>query len=148
MDLRLPLGEWIAAFFDWVEVALAGPFEALRQAFIWMFEAVDWVFATPPAWVVIAIIAVLGLLARGWKFAIGTVIGLVFILSVNQWDNAIDSLALVIVAAFLAVAVSIPLGIWAARSNVVSAILKPIMDLLQTLPAFVYLVPALALFRV
>lgn len=148
LELRIPVGKWIKAFFDWLEEAMPWLFEAMRSAFKWMFEAVDWVFATPWMWVVILVVTALALLARGWKFAIGAALGLFFIVSVNQWENAIDSLALVIVAAFLAVVISIPLGIWAARNDVVSAILKPIMDFLQTLPAFVYLVPALALFRI
>ncbi|MDN4479270.1 ABC transporter permease subunit [Demequina sp. SYSU T00039] len=148
MDIRIPVGSWIKDFFDWLEDTFSWLFEALRQLFIWMFDAVDWVFATPPALVVIALVAAAALLARGWRFALGSAIGLLFIMSVNQWDNAVDSLALVLVAAFLAVVISIPLGIWAARNDTVSAVLKPVMDFLQTLPAFVYLVPALGLFRI
>ncbi|MFW7414204.1 ABC transporter permease [Demequina sp. SO4-18] len=148
MEFRIPVGNWIDGFFDWVEDTFSWLFEALRQLFIWMFDAVDWIFATPGPIIIVIVIAALGVLARGWKFGAGAAIGLLFILSVNQWENAIDSLALVVVAALLAVAISIPLGIWAARNDVVSAILKPIMDFLQTLPAFVYLIPALALFRI
>ncbi|MDN4475897.1 proline/glycine betaine ABC transporter permease [Demequina sp. SYSU T00192] len=148
MDIRIPVGTWIKSFFDWLEDSFSWFFEGLREVLIWMFDAVDWVFATPPALVVIALVAFGALLARGWRFAVGSVVGLLFIMSVNQWDNAIDSLALVLVAAFLAVAISIPLGIWAARNDTVSKIVKPVMDFLQTLPAFVYLIPALALFRV
>lgn len=148
MDFRIPLGDWIESAVDWAEVSLDWFFGALRQLFIWMFDAVDWVFATPPAWVVIIAVTIAAVLVRGWKFGIGAALGLTFIVGVAQWDNAVDTLALVIVAAFLAVAISIPLGIWAARNDVVSAILRPIMDFLQTLPAFVYLVPALFFFRV
>ncbi|WP_373307222.1 ABC transporter permease [Demequina activiva] len=148
MDFRIPVGDWIKAALTWIEDTFQWLFDALRQMFIWMFDAVDWVFATPPVWVVIVVIAIAALLARGWKFAAGAVVGLLFIVGVDQWENAVDSLALVIVAAFLAVVISIPLGIWAARNDKVSAIVKPIMDFLQTLPAFVYLVPAIFLFRI
>jgi ABC-type proline/glycine betaine transport system permease subunit len=75
-------------------------------------------------------------------------VGLLVIVAVDQWDNAMDTLALTLVAAFIAVLISIPLGIWAARSSAVSAIVRPILDFLQTMPAFVYLIPALILFRV
>lgn len=145
---QIPIGDWLDWFFDWLEDNVSWLFEGLRQLFIWMFEAVDWVFATPPIWLVIVLIGAAALLARGTKFAVGSVLGLLFIVSVGQWDNAVDSLSLVIVAAFLAVIISVPLGIWAARNDAVSATLKPIMDFLQTLPAFVYLVPALGLFRI
>jgi len=148
MEFRIPVGEWIDGFFDWLENTFSWFFEFLRELFIGMVDAVDWVFATPPALVVIAVVAIAALFARGWKFAIGAAVGLLFIMSVDQWDNAVDSLALVLVAAFLAVALAVPLGIWAARNDTVSKILKPIMDFLQTLPAFVYLIPAIALFRV
>ncbi|WP_200807951.1 proline/glycine betaine ABC transporter permease [Demequina sp. NBRC 110056] len=148
MEFRIPVGEWIADFFDWLGDTFQWFFTALRDIFIALVDAVDWVFATPPAWAVIALIAVAALFARGWKFAVGAVVGLAFIIGVDQWDNAIDSLALVIVAAFLAVLLAVPLGIWAARNDTVSAIVKPVMDFLQTLPAFVYLIPAVALFRV
>ena len=148
MEFRLPVGEWIASFFDWLGDTFGWFFTALRDLFIVLVGAVDWVFATPPAWAVIVLIAVAALFARGWKFALGSVVGLVFIIGVDQWDNAVDSLALVIVAAFLAAALAVPLGIWAARNDTVSAVVKPVMDFLQTLPAFVYLIPAVALFRV
>lgn len=148
MDYRMPLGDWIEEGVNWARENLDWLFGALRQLFIWMFDGLNWLLSTPHAYVLIAIIAVLGLIARGWKFAVGSVLGLLFIMSVNQWDNAIATLALVIVAAFLAIVISIPLGIWAARNKTVSAIVKPVMDFLQTLPAFVYLVPALFFFRV
>jgi len=148
MDFRIPVGTWIASFFDWVERDIAWLFDALKTLFVTLNDALVWVFATPPALVVIAVIAIAGLLARGWKFAIGVVIGLLFVISVNQWDNAVDTIALVIVAAFLAVIIAIPMGIWAAKNDAVSKTVKPILDFLQTLPAFVYLIPALALFGV
>jgi ABC-type proline/glycine betaine transport system permease subunit len=148
MDFRLNVGDWIASFFKWVERDVAWLFDALKSLFETLDSAVLWIFATPPALVVILVIAVAALFARGWKFAIGVVIGLLFVVSVGQWDNAMDSLALVLVAAFLAVIIAIPLGIWAAKNDAVSKTLKPILDFLQTLPAFVYLIPALALFGI
>jgi glycine betaine/proline transport system permease protein len=148
MDFRIPVGTWIASFFDWVERDIAWLFDALKTLFVTLNDALVWVFATPPALVLIAVIAIAGLMARGWKFAIGVVIGLLFVVSVNQWDNAVDTLALVIVAAFLAVIIAIPMGIWAAKNDKVSKTVKPVLDFLQTLPAFVYLIPALALFGV
>ncbi|MDE0573529.1 ABC transporter permease subunit [Demequina sp. B12] len=146
--IEIPVGDWIKAFFDWLEASFGAFFEVLRDILKGMFDGLDWLFTTPAAGVIILLVGVGALLARGWTFALGTVLGLVFIISVGQWDNAMDTVALVIVAALLAVLIAIPLGIWAARNDTVSAVVKPIMDFLQTLPAFVYLVPALALFRV
>jgi len=64
----------------------------------------------------------------------------------GQWGNAMDTLALVLVASAIAIVVSVPLGILAARSNVASAVIKPILDFMQTMPAFVYLIPAVMFF--
>ena len=96
----------------------------------------------------IIIIVAIAVYARGWKFGVGVTAGLFLIQFVNQWDNAMDTLALTVVAAFIAVLISIPIGIWAARNSTVSSIVKPILDFLQTMPAFVYLIPAIILFRV
>jgi len=148
MDFRIPVGRWIDTAFNWIEANVAWLFDAMKWLFLALYDAVNWIFATPPALVVILVIAVLALFARGWKFTIGVVLGLLFIMSVNQWDNAVDTLALVLVAAFLAVLIAIPLGIWAAKNETVSTIVKPVMDFLQTLPAFVYLIPALAFFGI
>ncbi|WP_062135426.1 ABC transporter permease [Demequina aestuarii] len=148
MDFRIPVGNWINDGLEWIEINLEVFFEGMRSTFKGMYDGMDWLFSSPPTLAIIAVLAIAALFARGWKFAIGVTVGLLFIVSVGQWDNAVDTLALVIVAAFIAIALSIPLGIWAARNDTVSAILKPVMDFLQTMPAFVYLMPALALLRV
>jgi ABC-type proline/glycine betaine transport system permease subunit len=88
------------------------------------------------------------LFVRGRGFALGSALGLLFIASVDQWENSMATLALVIVSTLWALLISIPLGILAARSDVFSRINRPILDFLQTMPAFVYLIPALLLFRV
>lgn len=148
MDFRINFGQWIESGLDWMTANLDWFFNFLRSVYLGMYDSLNWVFNTPPVAAVIIVVALAALLARGWKFGLGTAAGLVFILGVDQWENAMDSLSLVLVSAFLAVLISIPLGIWAARNNVVSTIVKPIMDFLQTMPALVYLIPAIALFRI
>ena len=148
IDFRIPLGDWVETIVDFVTTYLGGFFAVVRTIFGGMYTGVDWVLATPPFWIIALLVTALAIWARGWRFGIGTVIGLLVIVGVRQWDNAMDTLALTLVAAFIAVVISIPLGIWAAKSPVVSAILRPILDFLQTMPAFVYLIPAVILFRV
>ncbi|HLU63629.1 MAG TPA: proline/glycine betaine ABC transporter permease [Protaetiibacter sp.] len=147
-DLRLPLGDWVEAFVDFITTYLTVVFDVIRTVFRALYEAVDWVLATPPWWSIVLVVAALAVYARGWRFGGGTVVGLLLIVAVDQWDNAMDTLALTLVAAIIAVLISIPVGIWAARSTTVSAIVRPVLDFLQTMPAFVYLIPALILFRV
>lgn len=145
---RIPLGDWVDGAVDFIIANFAGLFLALRTAFLGMYDAVAWVLTSPPFWIIIALVAVLGVLARGWVFGLGSAAALVLIVGMDQWDNAMATLALVLVAAFIAIVVSIPIGIAAAKSSLVSSIVRPALDFLQTMPAFVYLVPALLLFRV
>ncbi|TQL47710.1 glycine betaine/proline transport system permease protein [Homoserinimonas aerilata] len=145
---RLPLGQWVKAAVDWVTEYLGVVFDVIRTVFNGLFDGVDWVLSAPPFWVIIIILVALSWYLRGWRFGAGVAVGLLVIQSVNQWDNSMDTLALTLVSAFIAVIISVPLGIWAARSDAVSRVIKPILDFLQTMPAFVYLIPAIILFRV
>ncbi len=148
MDFRIPLGQWVEDFVDILTDTLQPLFDVLRAVFLGLYDLVNLILQSPPFWVIIIAVAVLGFFATGWKLAVGVVIGFALIFSVDQWENAMDSLSLVLVASFLAVLISVPLGILGARSDTASRILKPILDFLQTMPAFVYLIPALILFRV
>jgi ABC-type proline/glycine betaine transport system permease subunit len=147
-DFRLPLGTLVEGFIDYVTETFGFLFDFIRAIFKGAFDTVDVLLVSPPFWVIILIAAALAFFTRGWKFTVGTVIGLLMILGVDQWENAMDTLALVLVASVLAIAFSIPLGILAAKSRIASNIIKPILDFMQTMPAFVYLIPALILFRV
>ncbi|MET1019688.1 MAG: ABC transporter permease subunit [Microterricola sp.] len=144
----IPLGQWVESFIEFLTSSLGWFFDGLRTAFGGLYDLVDLLLSSPPFWVIIAVIALLGLVLRGWLFAAGSAIGLLLIVLLGQWGNAMDTLALVLVASAIAIVVSVPLGILAARSSVASAIIKPILDFMQTMPAFVYLIPALILFRV
>ncbi|MDN3309474.1 ABC transporter permease subunit [Microbacterium oryzae] len=146
--IRLPLGDVVAEAIQWVVDNLGGLFDVIRAVFVGMYDALALVFGAPSFWIVAAIALVIGVLARGWVFGIGSGVGLLLIAAVDQWDNAMSSLALIIVATVWALVLSIPLGIAAAKSDLVSKVLRPVLDFLQTMPAFVYLIPALLLFRV
>ncbi|BDZ64561.1 ABC transporter permease [Agromyces mangrovi Wang et al. 2018] len=147
-EFRLPLGQWVEDFIDVLTDVLSGFFAVVRAVFLGFYDGVDWVLSTPPFWVIIVLVAALAWWARGWKLAVGSAVGLLVILGVDQWANAMDTLALVLVASTIAVVIAIPVGILAARSDLASKIIKPILDFMQTMPAFVYLIPALILFRV
>jgi ABC-type proline/glycine betaine transport system permease subunit len=145
---RIDLGTWVAQFIEFVTGTFGGFFDVIRGIFLTAYDVVDLVLVSPPFWVIIVVAAVLGYLARGWRFAVGTVVGFVVILGVDQWENAMDTFALVLVASALAIILSIPLGILAATSTIASRVIRPVLDFMQTMPAFVYLIPALILFRV
>ena len=146
--IRIPIGDWVDAVIDFIVANLQGLFLVLRAIFLGMYDAIDLVLASPPFWVVVIVVGLVGLLARGWVFGGGIALALLLVAGMNQWSNAMDTLSLVVVATIVALLVGIPLGIAAAKSNTFSAIVRPILDFLQTMPALVYLVPALLLFRV
>lgn len=147
-DIRLPLGDWVETGVDWITDNLAVLFDIIRTVVSGIFDVVEVAFTEPPAIVMIVVLALIAFLVRGWRMGVGTVVGLVVIALVDQWDNAMATLALTVVAALLALLLAIPLGIWAARSDTVSAIVRPVLDFLQTMPAFVYLIPAILLFGI
>lgn len=147
-DFRLPLGDIVSDGIDVLTESLRPVFDIIRLVLVSLYEAVEFLLLSPPFWVIILIAAALAYFVKGWKFGVGTIVGLLVIVGVNQFDNAMASLALVLVSSAIAIAISVPLGIVAARSNRASATIRPILDFLQTMPAFVYLVPALILFRV
>ncbi|RXZ49465.1 proline/glycine betaine ABC transporter permease [Agromyces fucosus] len=147
-DIRLPLGDWADAVIHFITDVFGGFFAVVRSVFAGFYDLVDVVLQTPPFWVVILALAAIAWFAKGWKLATGTALGLLVIVGVDQWDNAMSTLALVLVASLIAVAISVPLGVLAARSDLASKVIRPILDFMQTMPAMVYLIPALILFRV
>lgn len=145
-DLRLPLGDWVADGVTWMTSAFGGLFDLIKTVLVAGFDGLEFVLATPPMWVVALVLTALAYLAKGWRLALGSLIGLVLVQSVDQWDNAMTTLALVVVSSVIALALGIPLGIWAARNDRVSAVVRPVLDFMQTMPAFVYLIPVVIIF--
>ncbi|WP_254773607.1 proline/glycine betaine ABC transporter permease [Plantibacter sp. MMLR14_011] len=145
---RPEIGAWVEAFVDFITDVFQPVFDVIRSVFQGLYDGVDLVLSGPPFWVIIIVAALLAFVARGPVFAVGSAVGLLIIVGVEQWDNAMDSLSLVLVAGLIAIVIGIPLGILAARSKVASSIIRPLLDFMQTTPAFVYLIPALILFRI
>ncbi len=145
---RIPLGNWVESFVDFITQQFGGFFDLIAALFGGFYDVLNFALSAPPIWVIIIIIAALSVVAKGWVFGAGAVAGLVFIVGLNQWQNAMATLALTLVAALIAIVISIPIGVWAARSDTVSSVLKPVLDFLQTMPVFVYLIPAITLFSV
>lgn len=145
---RIPLGEWAEDVVDWLTTSLDGFFAVIRAFFKSAYDGLDWLLVAPAFWVIILILSAIAFYVGGWRYGVLSAVGFVVIYGVDQWRNAMDSLALVVVASLIAIILSVPLGILGAKSKVASTILKPIFDFMQTMPAFVYLIPALILFRV
>jgi glycine betaine/proline transport system permease protein len=144
----LPFGDWVNSFVNWLTTAWSGFFDVVQNVVTDIFNAVHWVFDTPPFLVVAIVLSLIAWYAKTWRLGVLMFIGFCVIAGVNEWDQAMDSLSLTLVAAAIGLVIAIPLGIWAARNDRVSKILRPILDFMQTMPAFVYLIPAVILLSV
>jgi glycine betaine/proline transport system permease protein len=107
--------------------------------------SLEFALLTPPALLIVAILSVIAFLLAGWRVALFTVLGLLFVISLDLWEAAMQTLALVLAATVVALAIGIPIGIVAAKSAAVEGVLRPVLDVAQTMPAFVYLVPIVVL---
>ena len=144
----VPLDYWISQFVDMLVEGYRPFFQALK----WPVEAImggmgQALLAIPPLLVVL-VLAVLAWRTSGFKLAIFTVLSLIFIGLLGFWDECMVTLAMVFAAVFFCVITGIPLGILAGRSDRFNGLLRPILDAMQTTPAFVYLVPIVMLFSV
>ena len=147
-DIRIPVGAWADVAFDWLKDNLAWLFDFITLVVRFLVDTLTEVLVDLHPLVIILILAFFGLLVRSWQFAVGTLITLFFIMTMDQWVSAMQTLALVVLAALVAIIIAIPVGILAARNDTVSAIVKPILDFMQTMPAFVYLIPAVTFFSI
>lgn len=145
---RIPLGSWVEAGVDWVKVNLDGFLDVVSFVVTFLVDGLTSLLLLPYFFVVIAIAALIAWLVRSWQLAIGTVISFTLIVAMGLWVPAMQTLALVLVAALVAVVIAVPLGIWSARNATVRAVLKPVLDFMQTMPAFVYLIPAIVFFSI
>ncbi|VXB79449.1 L-proline betaine and betonicine ABC transporter (permease) [Microbacterium sp. 8M] len=144
----LPLGSWVAVAVDWIKDNLDGLLHVISVAVSFLVDGLSFLLLLPWFYVVIIVAALIAWLVRSWRLAIGTVVSFGLIVAMGLWVPAMQTLALVLVAGAIAVLIAIPLGIWSARNTTVRAVLKPVLDFMQTMPAFVYLIPAIVFFSI
>lgn len=145
---RIPIGEWAAAAVGWVKDNLEGLLDFISFIVKFLVNGLTDVLLGTPIVALIIIAALIAWAVRSIWMAVGTAVSFALILSMGLWVAAMQTLSLVVVAALIAVVIAIPLGIWSARNDTVRAILKPILDFMQTMPAFVYLIPAIVFFSI
>ncbi|WP_340114321.1 ABC transporter permease [Maribellus mangrovi] len=161
MEKFIDIGTFIEKGINVLEESASGLWGAIDNIISWTVESMNDLFLSIPFFIIIALITLGAYYAKagkqvlekeGFKQARGlslfVVLGLLLIWGMGYWNEAIQTTTLVIVSTFIALLFGIPLGIWAARSNTADAIIRPILDLMQTMPAFVYLIPAIFFFSV
>lgn len=130
---------------DWLETNASSVFGAIGFVLEQIYSGIAWVLQTPPFYLVVVAFALLGWRIVGIRFAVGTAIGLAGCAAMGLWKETMDTLALIATATALALALAIPIGIFAGYHPRANAGLRPALDLLQTLPPYIYLLPAIAL---
>ncbi len=143
---RIPLGDWVNSSVDWLLDNVSWLFTFLKDIFTGAYDGINAVLQAPEPLLLAGIFAVIAFWLRGTFAGILSFAGFAFIDSLELWEHAMMTLALLLVATIIALVVAVPVGIWAARSDRVSAVVRPVLDFMQTLPAMVYLIPAILFF--
>jgi glycine betaine/proline transport system permease protein len=143
---RLPLGELVERGVDWLLENAAPVFDAATLVIGTVTETLADILLAIPLPALALVLVLMAWWRVGWRFAVFTLTSVAIIAGVDLWSDTVQTLALVLSATVFSLTVGLPLGIWAARSDRVDRVLRPILDFMQTMPAFVYLIPAAMLF--
>jgi len=145
---KIPLADWVDSFVDMLTDNLEPVFDGITSGIDWFVEGIVSILGFPPALVLIAIFTILAWWSSRWPVAIFTLLGLLLIDNLGYWDPTIETLALVLTSVIISIILGVPLGIWASQSDRVRGIITPVLDFMQTMPAFVYLIPAILFFGI
>ncbi|MNF45938.1 Glycine betaine transport system permease protein OpuAB [compost metagenome] len=145
-EKKLDLGSWVNDVVQHLLDNYSGGFDSIGGVVSGFSEGIESVLMLPPAWLLIAIFVALGLWRIGARFAAFTAVSFILIVLTGFWEQTVVTLGLTFSATLISLLLGIPLGIWAAKSERVTTTIRPILDFMQTMPAFVYLIPAAMLF--
>jgi glycine betaine/proline transport system permease protein len=146
-EKKIPVGDFAEVLFDWLKTNGRPVFDFISNMLDAMIDAVVWCLTAPPVLIVIAaFVALTWLLQRSWKTCALVFVGFLFIINQGYWEETADSLALVLSACVVCMGIGVPIGIFLAHRPRAYAYVSPVLDLMQTLPTFVYLIPAIIFF--
>ncbi|MFJ5624064.1 glycine betaine ABC transporter substrate-binding protein [Peribacillus loiseleuriae] len=145
---KIPLGAWVDSLVDWITVTFSGLFSLITSAIEGLLNFLVDVMSVGPSIVLIIVFTLLVAYTSRWPLGIFTLISLLLIDNLGYWESSIQTLAIVILSGFLTILIGIPIGIWCAQSSTVRKIVTPILDFMQTMPAFVYLIPSILFFGI
>jgi glycine betaine/proline transport system permease protein len=144
---KIPVGKTAQVVFDWLKANAAPLFDAIALGLEGLVDGILWLLQSPPPLLVIAVfVAVTWAVQRSWKPCLLVLIGFLFILNQGYWKPTTESLTLVLSACVVCMGLGVPIGIAAAHRPRLYRAMVPVLDLMQTLPTFVYLIPAIVFF--
>jgi glycine betaine/proline transport system permease protein len=145
--INLDVGGFFENIITWLTENLGPVFDAISESVSSMLDAFEGLLMLPHPFILIALLVGLAWWVAKKGVGIFTLLGMLLIYSMGYWVPTMETLALVITSVVLALVIGIPIGIWSSKSDIVESILRPILDFMQTLPAFVYLIPAVLFFK-
>lgn len=146
MSEIIPLGRWVDDSVHYLLDHDANTFDAIGKAIESFAALVEHSLQAIPMWALMAFFIGIGLWRVGWRFAFFTTLALLLIYATGFWDETVITLGLTLSSTLISLLFGIPLGIWTAKNKHIAMVVRPILDLMQTMPAFVYLIPAAMLF--
>ncbi len=148
-DIDLQVGDSVESFVNWLTSTFGWFFGGVRSAVGAVVDLTEWALTGPSPLIMTLVFTLIAFVAtRSWGLPLFTAVAFLLIDGMGRYPEAMQTLALVLVATVLAVLIGIPLGIVAARSGKFSMAIKPVLDFMQTMPSFVYLLLAVVFFRI
>ncbi|MCY4618246.1 MAG: ABC transporter permease subunit [Chloroflexi bacterium] len=145
-DVGRDVGHRIDIWLDWLKDNFSPVFQAIKNVIVWFLNSLEdmMLWLTWPAF--IGAIALTSWLLVSFRMALFSAASLLLLATFGLWGSTVETMALIIVTVTLSILIAVPLGVWASQSDRLDAVLRPILDAMQTMPSFVYLVPAIAFF--
>lgn len=144
--IRLPIGVYVEKGVDWLTIHWSSFFVGIKVGIESIINGFEFIYIGIPFVIMLVLIAALAYVTAGKRTAIFSVAGCLIIKSIELWEMTMSTFALVTTATLIALLIGIPLGIWMSRSDRLNKIMRPVLDFMQTMPAFVYLIPAVYFF--
>lgn len=146
-DHKIPVGKVSKSVFDWLKDNIKPVFDLMSVVMEGLITGILWLLSTPHPLVIVALaVALTWYLQRNWKICLFVFLGFLFILNQGYWDETMESLTLILASCVVCMGVGVPIGIAAAHRPRLYQAMQPVLDLMQTLPTFVYLIPAIVFF--
>lgn len=145
---KLPLDLWVESLVTFLRGNIRWLFDGIRSGLDWVLGNIEGLLSIGHPLVLLVVLVVLAYFIAGWRMGAFTLVGFSYILNAGLWSQMVQTVSLVVTAMVFILLIGLPLGIWAGRNDKVHTIIRPLLDFLQTLPAFVYLIPAVMFFGI
>jgi glycine betaine/proline transport system permease protein len=145
---KLPIAVWVDDFVNWLTATFEVAFDGVTTILESLVEGMVAGFGFIPSYVFIILLTLLAWKVSNKGIGLFTLIGLFLVDNLGYWEPMLETLALVLTAVFISIVLGIPMGIWASQKQMVKNVVVPVLDFMQTMPAFVYLIPAIFFFNI